>query len=405
LREETEWAGFLFALLLLSPVPSTYHFVVMILPIVLLIDRLARESRRSLIAIVVLLYLFVSVSGFIEPSSHNSSGLNTLLTTSRLWFGFALYVVFLVWLRRHPERKGSPHQRNRYALLVALTVVALTSSIASYRHHFLHREQEMVRRIAPPAATLLATQPRVDSGRNFFVAMSADGYRVSDSDGAVLLNQHASRSADQLSFTVSPDHRIFIEVADASGSRIVHGSDLALVMEDAESPAISVDGNQLAFIRERKGRGSLWIMPLGLKDSLKPPSPMRLTGEDYEVRDLSFLRSGALLFLAKHERSAGLFAIRSGTAPVSFFSPQAEIASFAVSPDERRIALTEQIHNRWQLAVLDVSNRGVTVLTTTDCNAYTPAWSTRSSIVYATDCGRGVGLSALASIDITASLP
>ncbi|HTF66628.1 MAG TPA: hypothetical protein VK638_28490, partial [Edaphobacter sp.] len=75
------------------------------------------------------------------------------------------------------------------------------------------------------------------------------------------------------------------------------------------------------------------------------------------------------------------------------------------SPNERYMAFTERIHNRWQLAVLDMSNRQVKVLTTTDCNAYTPAWSARSSIVYATDCGRGVGLTALAAFDISASKP
>lgn len=403
-REQAEWAGFLIALLLLSPVPSSYHFVVMILPVVLLIDGLARENRRGLIVMAVLLYLFVSVSGVHAPKSETSSALSTLLTTSRLWFGIALYAVLLVWLRRGPERRGL-HERNRYALLVALTGIALTLSIASYRHHFLNREQEMGRRIAPPATTLLATQPHADFSRNLFVAMLPKGYLVSNMNGPVLLNRHDRRFTDQLSFTVSPDRGVFEEVADSSGSRIVRGSDLAPVIGDAESPAISADGNQLAFIREHKGRGSLWATPLGVEASLKPPAPVRLTGEDYDVRDISFLRSGALLFLAKHGGSTGLFSIQTGATPSPFFSPGAEIANFSVSPDERYMAFTERIHNRWQLAVLDMSNRQVKVLTTTDCNAYTPAWSARSSIVYATDCGRGVGLTALAAFDISASKP
>jgi hypothetical protein len=405
LREQTEWSALLFALLLLSPVPSSYHFVVMILPVVLLIDGLARENKRGLIAIVASLYLLISASGFIEPNFHTSSGLNTFFTTSRLWLGIALYAIFLGSLCPGSERKGLQHQRNRYALLAVLTGIALALSVASYHYHFLDREQDLKRRIAPPAATLLATQPRVDLGNNFFVAMSADGYRISDPDGAVLIDQQQPRSADQLSFTISPDHRIFTEVADASGSRIVRASDLGLVMEDAEYPAISVDGNQLAFIRERKGRGSLWTMPMSLEDSLRPPSAMRLTAEDYDVRDLSFLRSGALLFLASHEGSTGLFSLHPGAAPVPFFSSAAEIANFALSPDERHIAFTKRIHNRWQLAVLDMSTRRVEVLTTTDCNAYTPTWRSRSSIVYSTDCGRGVGLTALATVDIFTALP
>ncbi|MEG9438191.1 DUF2029 domain-containing protein [Edaphobacter sp. HDX4] len=405
LGEQAEWAAFTFALLLLSPVPSSYHFVVMILPVVLLIDGLVRENRRGLIAISILLYLLVSVSGLIATDSHTISGLNTVLATSRLWFGIALYITFLIWLCRHSERTGLQHERNRYVLLVMLTGIALASSIASYRHHFLKRERETGGRLTPPAATLLATQPRADFSHNLFVAMSSQGYRISDADGPVLYDRPYRRFTDQLSFTVSADHRIFAEVADSSGSRIVRGPDLALIAEDAESPAISLDRDQLAFIREHKGQGSLWTMPLRSEDSLGSTLPVRLTGEDYDVRGLSFLRSGALLFLAKHEGSTGLFSIKSAAAPSLFFSPGAEIASFSVSPDEGYLALTERIHNRWQLAILDVPNRRIKLLTTTDCNAYTPEWSTKSSIIYATDCGRGVGLTALATVDISAALP
>lgn len=97
-----------------------------------------------------------------------------------------------------------------------------------------------------------------------------------------------------------------------------------------------------------------------------------------------------------------LFTVKASGAPVLFFSPGAEIESFAVSPDERRIVFTELIHNRWQVAVLDPLSRRVTAITTTDCNAYTPTWATASSLVYATDCGRGVGLTALASVSMDA---
>ena len=56
------------------------------------------------------------------------------------------------------------------------------------------------------------------------------------------------------------------------------------------------------------------------------------------------------------------------------------------------------MRNRWQLAVLDMQSRRVTTLTAYDCNAFRPTWSSATEILYATDCGRGFGLSALASI-------
>ncbi len=237
-REQMEWAGFLFALLLLSPVPSTYHFVVMILCVVLLLDVLIRQNRHGLAIAVALLYFLISQSGLIALPTHAGAGVNTLFAFSRLWFGIVLFVIFLARLYRGPL--GTMQFRSaRFALLCFFTLVALASSVATNRRHFFHREQEMGRRLVPPAATLLATMPWSRSGPMVFVAMTPDGYRISDAEGRNVLpddNLHARRPADQLSFAVAPDVSLLVELADASGSRIVRGPGRSLLVEDAESP-------------------------------------------------------------------------------------------------------------------------------------------------------------------------
>jgi hypothetical protein len=177
----------------------------------------------------------------------------------------------------------------------------------------------------------------------------------------------------------------------------VRKSDGAVIARNAESPAISQDGRQLAFLRERKGHGSLWLTPLA--DAEQPVPPLRLTEDSYDVRSVSFLRSDLLLFLARHDGQTGIFTVKPGGSPEPFFSTGKEIASFAVSP-EQRIAFTELVHNRWQLAVWEPSSRTESMLTSNDCNAYTPAWTSQSAIVYGTDCDRGVGLTALASMSV-----
>jgi hypothetical protein len=246
------------------------------------------------------------------------------------------------------------------------------------------------------------------SGLEVFVAMTPDGYRISDSAGRNVLAEDSlsvRRSADQLSFAVAPDRSLLVELADASGSRIIRGPGRSLLVEDAEYPAISADGKQLVFIRENKGLGSLWTLSTSSSSDLRALLPLRVTDESYDVREASFLRSDALLFLAKHEGRTALFTMTPGALPVKFFAPDVEIGSFAVSEDGHRITLTQLIHHRWQLAVLNVDRRRTTVLTKADCNVYTPSWSTATSIVYATDCGRGVGLTALSSIDLSAAKP
>jgi len=411
-REQVEWGAFLLALLLLSPVPSTYHFVVMILCAVLLIDSLVRESRWVLAGSALLLYFFACVADFLHLFLHRDSGIYWLLGISRLWFGTALFVLFLVSLYRSRPPETGARTKARMAMLAGFAAIVLTTGIVGYRHHFLHREQEMSLRIAPSANALLATLPQLDAGGFAFVAMERVGYRVAHLGGVargaselVFKSKEGKEDkadeGDELSFALAADRSLYVEVADTSGSRVLRAADRTVVARDAESPAISWDGRQLAFLRERKGLGSLWIVPL----AGDPGKAARLTGEDYDVRGLSFLRSGALLFLARHDGRTVLYTVARGGTPALFFSPETEIASFAVSPDERRITLTELIGHRWQLAVWEVSSRRVSVLTSTDCNAYTPAWTSPSAIVYGTDCGRGVGLTALASLDVPSSEP
>jgi len=399
-REQVEWAAFLFSLLLLSPVPSSYHFVVMILPAALFLDSLAYQRRRILAAAAVALYLFIPLGVPARLFLRYESGLTMLLSFSRLWLGAVFFLLLLFHLSRHLSIDGERLSRLRAALLIVFTAAALTTGIAGYRHHFFHRQQEMSLHVLPPASTLLETLPRSESGSYLSIAMEPEGYRVSALHGLSLIDTSAFKStADQLSFTTAPDHSLFMEVADASGSRIVHTSNHSVIVEDAESPAVSTDGRQLAFLRERKGRGSLWLM--SLSPAPAAPQALRLTQDDYDVRSVSFFHSGTLLFLAKHNGHIGLFTTTGDSQPSPFFQSNTEITGLAISPDEHHVAFTQLVNHRWQLAVLSIPSGRVTLLTSTDCNAYTPAWSTPSSIVYATDCGRGLGLTALASIDIS----
>jgi hypothetical protein len=396
-REPREWAAFLFSLLLLSPVPSSYHFVVMILPVVLFVDASLRRNKTVLAGVVILFYFLIAIAGAVGSIPALGAGFNTIFAFSRLWFEIALFLVFLADLFRDRPAERATTLYLRYALLLIFAICGLGGSIAGYRHHFLDRQREMARRILPPAPTLLAALPQPIADDNLFVAMETTGYRIASKTGRTQNN--FSQASDELSFAVAKDYPLFVELADASGSRIVRSADGSVVAEDAETPFLSMDGNQLGFLREARGRSSLWITSL----SAQPSTPSLVAGEDYDVRGAAFLRSGKILFVAKRNGVDDFYTEAQGATPLPFFSPSGEVSSFAPSPDERSLVFTELIHNRWQLALLDLSSRHVEVLTSTDCNAYTPAWSAPSSIVYATDCGRGVGLTALASIQVPRS--
>ena len=391
---EIEWASFTFALLVLSPVPSSYHFVVMILPAVLLVDTLLRSNKRYLALFATTLYALISIVDSVSPVH---------LPFARLWLSILLYALMIFSLYRSTAHESTANAP-RLALLAATAIAIVAIGFVGYEHHFAQRKQEMGRHIPSPA-TYLATSPHPSSYGYRFIAMVPDGYRILDQNGHHIADGLGTRNpteipADQLSFATSRNDLLLFETADSSGSHIRQAFDTTTIVEDAQSPAISEDDRSLAFIREDKGRGSLWIEPLRDPQAQTAAStPTRLTSGNYDVRATSFLRSGLLLFAAKVNRRVSLFTVAAGSQPTLFFSSTEDIGSFAVSPNERLFTFTMLVHDRWQLATLDTLSHQVTLLTSTDCDAYTPAWITPSKILYATDCGRGLGLSSLATID------
>jgi Tol biopolymer transport system component len=289
----------------------------------------------------------------------------------------------------------APSSRRDRALAALLGVCGLLVGIESYHHHFVHRDLQTSSRLPPDSSSYLATDPVVTAHGVLFVGMTPDGYRVLKQKNDAAAQLRTVENVDQLSFTATSNNLI-LEIADANGSRIVNAAGGATLADNAESPALSPDGRTLAYIREIKGRGALRTTSLFATDQ-----DQQLTDENYDVREARFLgSSGALLMAARHQGHQDLFTVLPGQQPIPFSSAAGDIAAFAVSPEGLRIAFTILLHDRWQLEVFDVPSRRVTQLTENDCNAYKPAWRTATEIVYATDCGRGYGLTALAAFKL-----
>jgi hypothetical protein len=359
-----EWGAFVLALLVLSPVPSSYHFVVLIFSMVLLVDVLLKRRRCGLAALAIVLYCLISMVEFFP--------------FARLWFALLLWVVFLVSL--WPDRKPL-----RAASLFAVVVVIWSAGALGYVRHFSHLQQEMLRRIPAPGQPYLAGGLRSTPSGYIFTAMVPDGYRVLDQAGHQVWK--GKGRADQLSATVP-----LLELADKTGSRIVMAPSGKVLISDAESPAISPDERAIAFIRETKGKGALWIA--------RPASAVRITDRDYDVRAVSLAPAGWLMFAASVKGRISLYRMLPEAQPVMFSSPDEDVDSPAISPDGRLVAFTKLRHNRWQLGYVGLLSGKETMITRADCNAFSPTWLSPTTIGYATDCGRGFGLTALASVTI-----
>ncbi len=384
--DAVEWSALVLALLALSPVPSSYHFVVMILPVVLLLNSLLQRQAIRLAAVAVFLYVLISLIGAVRIP---------MFPSLRFWLVSALYLLSLGWLRHlHAHNAICPSRRD-LAIAASLGACGLVLGVTGYHHHLADRDAQMSNRLPFHSSSYLATAPAQIAQDILFVGMRPEAYEVlNQKDEIVAPVSIGATPVDQLSFTANGDS-LLVEMADATGSRIVRSSDATTLANDAESPAVSRDGQTLAYIREVKGHGYLRTL-----DFSQPHRDLQLTGESYDVRQASFLGSERLVIAAKHNGHISLFTVSPGRQPSPFFSTAGDIGSFAVSTDDHLIAFTELVRNRWQLAVLDMQSRRVTTLTANDCNAFRPTWSSTTEILYATDCGRGLGLTALARAEL-----
>jgi hypothetical protein len=409
--DQLEWAAFVLALLVLSPVPSSYHFVVMIFSIVLLVDVLLARKEFGVAGLAVALYCLISAIEFLPVSRGQAGSPGTLVGFARLWIALLLWAVFLfsLWPDRAKLLKANSL---RTVALLAVGAVGWTVGAFGYHRHFAYLEQEMSRRTPASVPPYLASGPRASSGGYVYTAMLPDGYRVLDQTGGeVWKGGKHSRPVDQLSVAVAQNSPVvLLELADSTGSRIVaipsavpsskDPEDPRSLIPDAESPAISSDGRSVAFIREMLGKGTLWIARLEHPPGGLESLPRQIADSAYDVRDVTFAPSGWMMFAAKVNGRISILKMIPGGQPRMVSSPDEDVDSPAVSPDERFVAFRKLVHNRWQLGYMDVATGHERMLTFGDCNVYSPSWAGPIRIAYATDCGRGLGLAALASVGI-----
>jgi hypothetical protein len=195
--------------------------------------------------------------------------------------------------------------------------------------------------------------------------------------------------------------RVFIEFADNSGSHIALRDSPAFKLQDAEHPALSADGSVLAYIREEKGRGRLRLAHLEPSpEGIAAADDAEVVGAPYDVRDAAFTPAGEIVFAARVSKATNIYQITPGGKPSALIVGGEEADAPDVSPGGQRLVFRRLIHDRWQLLMMDLSSRRERQLTFGDCNAFAPTWMNESTIAYGSDCGRGLGLSALASVSV-----
>jgi len=73
----------------------------------------------------------------------------------------------------------------------------------------------------------------------------------------------------------------------------------------------------------------------------------------------------------------------------------------AFSPDGHWLSFSCERGGVWQIIIEDRRTGEQRPLTISDCNSITPVWTLDSrSLIYATDCGRALGITALSKLSV-----
>ena len=376
-----EWAAFIPFLLLLSSMPSSYHYVVLILAVIVGTDRMIRAGRWRTALLLVFLY---AVACLPRPTG-GPFFLRRLLAT------LALYVV-LLWnapavADRRTRKRLWGMAAAVFALIVALNVRTLNK-----------RDEDFSRRIPQNKQAYASFNPVVTSRGVAAIEMVDEGYRgIMVRDGQAISTRAPGEMLSIAASAASPF--IYFELAD-QGSHIFRIPSGQIGRADADpqfvaegqQPAISYDGHWLAFLREHRGRSTIWLSHDG-GDSVEITAGQNWGG----VLEVTVTTGGDIVAAVGDAASPHLVELsRTSGRFTALQNIEGAVRFPAMSPDSTRLAFSRREFGSWHLFVRNFATGVETRLTGGACNATKPAWEDFRTVLYATDCGRGYDLNAIA---------
>ena len=380
-----EWAAFLPVLLLLSSMPGSYHYVVLIFTLTVGVDSMVRAGRWRAALLLVVLYA-IACAPF---AAAGLFGLRRLLAT------LALYIV-LLW-----NAPAVAEKRTRtilWGVAGALFAVGATLNLLTLRK----RDQDFSYRTPPILKADASFNPVATSGGVAAVAMVDQGYRaVMVSDGHTI---SMPAPGDVLSMAASPHSPFaYFELVNNHSQILRLPSDqvgrtdaFSEYVTEGQQPAISYDGRWLAFLRDDHGRSSIWLS----HDGGEPEAIA--VGQNLSVLEMSVTTDGDIVAALGGAAYPHLVLLRYATREVSRPGEIAGAVRYpAVSPESGRVAFSRRESGSWHLFVRDLSTGIEQRLTSGACNATSPAWEGPHTLLCATDCGRGLGLNAIARIELS----
>jgi hypothetical protein len=364
--------------------------VLVILPVCVLAMLLLRRKQYGWLAALLIAYLGI---GFPLPVRHTTMGPAILLYLPRLPLMFALLLDIYVLLWRDRPTSGVSRDWTHYAWATVMAASVVFGAFSIFRMERAVR-QEYAYRLPLQAQGLLNTGPRRADAGVRYIALSNEGYRlITEEHGAETSDPASSSPEDDLSFSSGFGH-VWVERSQGSRSQIVDLPDPRRpVVDDAEDPMISTDGQSLAFLRGDRGRLRLMARNRLHSDG---STDVALTLPRLNVYEASFMSPTEYAFSAADERHQPQIYLKDAThmnSPLDL----GEARYPALSPDGRWMAYSRFDHGAWNLWLRDQASGAIRRVADVPCNQIEPAWEDDSkTLLYSTDCGRSLWFTAIA---------
>jgi hypothetical protein len=383
-RKPLEWAALVPLSLLLSSMPGSYHYCVLVFTGVVGISELLKleDKRWALLFILLFSIACAPVPGRVGK-----------LFLPRLAGTLGLYALLL---RTVSSGKRFRIGRRWLATAALASVVLMTSNLNSLKN----RSEDFRRRLSNISIGYSASNPVAIEGRVVFTEMMNEKYAATD-----LQDNRAQPmpffSGDVLSVGGSQRGAVgYFESVTRQSSimqlPLAAANPIPDYVAQGEQPKLSSDGRWLAFIREQDGRTSAW-----LSQAQSPTTAQLIVNGVPNIMDISVTSEGDLIAAAGTVSDAHLIMVRRTTGVIEPLNGIAGPVRYpAISPDGKRLAFSRRQWGSWHLVVRELTTGIEQQLTHAACNATLPSWADSITLLYATDCGRGLGLSALARVDV-----
>lgn len=377
-----QWAALIPLLLLLSTTTAPDHSCLLIFTAIVGFDAL-RSSARPKRAVALLVLYAVACAPL-------PARISSMFPLSRLAATTAIYAL-LLW-SSGAIRSELPMRRWLTASLLLVSALTLYNL-----HNVRDRTEDFGRRVVIPRNGYRYANPVPIPEGVAFTEMQPNKY------GLVLLNNgefhDVPMPGDTLSLAGSAASSLVYSELSGPRSFIVRlpaerlGSAPETFTEGYD-PALSPNGKWLAFIREEHGKGTAW---LSATDSNS--ASQMVIASPYEPLEVTVTDDGDVIAAAGAVSDPRLVLIRRGASQVEVLSAFPHPARYpSISPDGKRLAFSHRDRGSWHLFVRAFESGYEQQLTHASCNAISPSWGNVRTLLYATDCGRGIGLSAIARV-------